>query len=310
VTDVEICFSISGVGDAGDLYGLPLERFVPERSALAKALRAGGNREEAARVAALRKPSVAAWTVNQLVRTQRQGTAELFEAGDAVQRAQSELLAGAGDARALRAVAARERDAVEALVALARGLLGADGHEPTAATLERVGETLHAAALDLEARALVREGRLERELRRAGFGEGELVAGAVAGGPAQRRPAVRERAGRGKAARGPSDGDPAERDQAERDQAERDQAEREREEREREREERERAERRRAARSAEAAARRAAERAAREVSVARERRDRAAATLREADEALAAAAQDAEAAAREHEQARAALGEI
>ena len=54
-----------------DLYGLPLDRFVAERGALAKALRADGRRDEASRVAALRKPSVAAWAVNQLARTQR-----------------------------------------------------------------------------------------------------------------------------------------------------------------------------------------------------------------------------------------------
>ena len=47
--------------DARDLYGLPLERFVPERTALGKALRSEGKREEAAAVAKLVKPSVAAW---------------------------------------------------------------------------------------------------------------------------------------------------------------------------------------------------------------------------------------------------------
>ena len=31
-----------------DLYGLPLERFVPERTALTKSLRAEGKRDEAA----------------------------------------------------------------------------------------------------------------------------------------------------------------------------------------------------------------------------------------------------------------------
>jgi hypothetical protein len=49
-------------------------------------------------VAKLRKPSVAAWAVNQLVRTQGRAIGELFDAGDALQRAQSDLLAGRGDA--------------------------------------------------------------------------------------------------------------------------------------------------------------------------------------------------------------------
>ena len=68
--------------DVDDLYGLPLDRFVPERTALSRELRKAGEREQAGEVAALRKPSVAAWAVNQLVRTQRKAIDELLEAGD------------------------------------------------------------------------------------------------------------------------------------------------------------------------------------------------------------------------------------
>ena len=57
--------------DLDDLYGLPLDRFIPERASLVRELRSGGEREQASVVAALRKPSVAAWAVNQLIRTQR-----------------------------------------------------------------------------------------------------------------------------------------------------------------------------------------------------------------------------------------------
>ena len=99
------------------LYGLPLDRFVTERGALAKSLRAGRAGARTRRgVAALRKPSVAAWAVNQLVRTQRAAVQELFDAGDALRDAQADLLAGSGDGRALRAAGERERAAVEELV--------------------------------------------------------------------------------------------------------------------------------------------------------------------------------------------------
>ncbi|HEV2786273.1 MAG TPA: hypothetical protein VGV67_07800, partial [Solirubrobacteraceae bacterium] len=161
--------------DPDDLYGLPLDQFIPERTALVRALRADKRRDEAAAVAALRKPSVAAWAVNQLVRTQGAAAQELYDAGDALRAAQSDLLAGTGDGRALRAANERERAAVEALVEAARGLLDADGHELSPAVVERVGETLHAAALDEEAREQVRGGRLERELRHVGLGLGETV---------------------------------------------------------------------------------------------------------------------------------------
>jgi hypothetical protein len=153
-----------------DLYGLPLERFVPERTALTKALRAEGRREDAARVAKLRKPSLAAWAVNQLARTQRRGIDALFGAGEELQRAHADLIEGNGDAGALRAATERERAAVDELVGAARGLLSADGHELTQATLDRVAETLRAAAIDPDARAQVRDGRIERELRHVGLG--------------------------------------------------------------------------------------------------------------------------------------------
>ncbi len=163
-----------------ELYGLPLDRFVAERGALAKQLRAQKRRDEAAAVAALRKPSVAAWAVNQLVRSQGAAVQELYDAGDALRDAQAQLLAGTGDGRALRAAGERERAAVDELVAAARGLLSSEGHELSGAVVERVDESLHAAALDEAAREQVRHGRLERELRHAGLGLGEAPAAPAA----------------------------------------------------------------------------------------------------------------------------------
>ena len=161
--------------DVDDLYALPLDQFVSERGALARALRADGHREQAASVASLRKPSVAAWAVNQLVRTQTKALDELFAAGDALRRAQEDVVAGRGDAHAMRAAGEDERAAVDALVAAARGLLTSDGHELGAAIVERVAATVHAAALEEEARQHVRGGRLERELRHVGLGVGASI---------------------------------------------------------------------------------------------------------------------------------------
>jgi hypothetical protein len=256
---------------ASDLYGLPLDRFVAERGARAKELRREGHREEAASIAALRKPSVAAWAVNQLVRTQRRAVTALFAAGDALQSAQSELLDGRGDAAALREAAERERAALEKLLAAARGLLSSEGHEMTAATLERVSDTLHAAALDDDARARMRDGCLDRELRHVGLGAGPAPAPR-----AKARPAPRPKAGT----------DPRPQARAQQQQQ---------------------SQRRRAARQAEADARRAAERAERALRTAQERRDRAAELLRETQDALAAAYERASAAAEAHRRAQLAL---
>ena len=65
--------------DAVDrLYGLPREEFIGERDALAKELRAGGRRDEAAAVKALGKPTVAAWAANQAVRSQKKSARDLW----------------------------------------------------------------------------------------------------------------------------------------------------------------------------------------------------------------------------------------
>ncbi len=53
---------------AEELYGLPLAEFVAERDALARSLKKAGEAVEAERVKGMRKPSVAAWVVNQAVR--------------------------------------------------------------------------------------------------------------------------------------------------------------------------------------------------------------------------------------------------
>ncbi len=157
--------------DAADrLYGLPLGEFVAARDALARELRAEGRREEASAVRALGRPSVAAWAVNQVVRSQPREARALWEAGDEMLAAQRELLAGAGDRERLREATRREQAALDPLAAAAQGLLDARGRGMSAQTLQRVVETLHAAAIDPGAREEVAAGRATRELRHVGLG--------------------------------------------------------------------------------------------------------------------------------------------
>jgi hypothetical protein len=250
------------VTEASELYGVARERFIPERAAVVKALRGDGRREEATRVAGLRKPSVAAWAVNQLTRTQRAALTDLFAIGDELSRAHADLLGGRGDPGAVRAATERERDAVDVLTRAAGGLLTGDGHELSPATLARVADTLHAAARDEQARDQVRGGCLERELRLVGLGSGAAVSDPAG---AQREPTARRR---------------ADRERADREQAER----------------AERAERLTAARRSESDARREADRTARALASAQQHRDRAAEKLRDADAALATAQEQAAAA--------------
>jgi hypothetical protein len=168
--------------DAVDrLYGLPLDAFVSERDARARELRGAGRREEAAAVKALPKPTVAAWAANQAVRSQGRAARELWEAGDALAATQEAVLSGRGSGADLRAASERERAAVDPLVEAARGLLTTEGGEMSEATLDRVRDTLHAAAIDPDVRDEVAAGRAIRERTPRGLFGGEATSSAPAG---------------------------------------------------------------------------------------------------------------------------------
>ena len=144
------------------LYGLPLNEFTAARDELTAELREQGERDAAAEVKKLRKPSVAAWTVNQLARTQRNEVNELLSVGKDLRAAQKKALSGRG-AEAIREVTARRRKAVDRLVDRAKELLADSGHGTSRATLDKVADTLTAATVDEEAADAVQTGRLSRE---------------------------------------------------------------------------------------------------------------------------------------------------
>jgi hypothetical protein len=306
--------------DAEDLYGLPLDQFVAQRGALAKALRAHGNRDEAKTVAALRKPSVAAWAVNQLVRTQAKAFERLLAAGDELVEVQAGVLAGDRDPIELREAVASQRVAVEQLLEAAGGLLSSEGHELSPAVLDRVADTLRAAALDPEARELVKAARLERELRHVGLGAGGLVAASAesqAKSPPQSRPQSRTKSRPTSTATSkptPAEPKPAKPRRAEATPAEAKRAKPGRAEpkpaepavsrADAKQAERDHQEARRTARHAEADSRRAAERAQRALEVAQERRDKAAEALAEADRAVVEAELTAQRTADAHREAQ------
>jgi hypothetical protein len=143
-----------------ELYGVDLEQFVSTRTALAKRLRSDGDREGAAAVGKLVKPTRAAWAVNRLVRDRPQEIGALVEAGEALAGAQEQLLDGA-EADVLRGAAEAARRLVDAL---------ADEAPVQGAARDKVRATLHAATVDEEVRAEVAAGRVVREHSASGFG--------------------------------------------------------------------------------------------------------------------------------------------
>jgi hypothetical protein len=159
---------------AGDeLYDLPVGEFVAARDALARSLKAGDDREGAAAVAALRKPTRSAWALNQVARRQPALLDAYLDAVSALRRATDDALAG--DASGIRPAQQDERAAIDAVVEAATRHLEGAGEAASAAVVDRVTDSLRAAGADDDAATTVRAGRLvvdlsPGELRLEGFG--------------------------------------------------------------------------------------------------------------------------------------------
>ncbi|MBF6348354.1 hypothetical protein IU448_04895 [Nocardia flavorosea] len=154
------------VGDvAADLYGRTPAQFVAARNEQVRAAKAAGDMKLAADIAALRKPTVAAWTVNMLVRAAPDEVAALLRLGADLRTAQREL-----SGKQLRSLTAQRRQVVDALAARAGAVAAEHGQPATDAVLRQVGETLTAALADPEVAERVRTATLASAANYAGFG--------------------------------------------------------------------------------------------------------------------------------------------
>ncbi len=142
-----------------DLYAADLDDFVARRDQLAKARRASGDRDAAASVKQLRKPSRAAWAVNQAVRRAPDKLDAVLDAGAALRDVQQRALREGAGAGLHDAVRARQR-AVAALADVGVAALGPTGESAR----DAIEQTLQAASIDDEAAAAVRAARLVQEL--------------------------------------------------------------------------------------------------------------------------------------------------
>ncbi len=149
------------------LYRLDPREFVAARDELVRRLRGDGQRGAAAEVRGARRPTLAAWAVNQLP---AQGVRALLDAGAALRRAQQRALSGVRAAE-LRGAADRRREAVDALTEEAARLLRGAGHAAQP-HLDAVRQTLLAASTDVEVGKQVVRGRLAKEVPApSGFGD-------------------------------------------------------------------------------------------------------------------------------------------
>jgi hypothetical protein len=151
------------------LFARPPEEFTAARNDLARRLRGERRPAEAGKVATLRRPTLPAWAVNQLVRRHPDRVDELIAAGRQLAQAQRRLLSGVRD-DSLREATARRRELLAELTGAAVGIL-AEAGAATATHRPAIAATLEAASADDGAAERVRAGRLSADLPApSGFG--------------------------------------------------------------------------------------------------------------------------------------------
>jgi hypothetical protein len=177
------------------LFQLPLGEFTAARNALAARLKKSGHADESSRIKGLSKPSVSAWTVNQLFWRHRKAYDRLMQSGAQFREAQAAQLAGkSADIR--RALEAR-REALSELSRLASDVLKDASHQPSPDTMRRVTTTLEALSTLANVPGAPRGGQLTDDVDPPGFeslaalvpsvGEGKSRDGAGAILPFQRK---------------------------------------------------------------------------------------------------------------------------
>lgn len=144
------------------LYAGPPADFTTARNRLAAELKDAGDADAAKTVKALKRPTKAAALLNRLSLAHPAEVGAALDAG-AKLRALEGKLGSKGAGEKLRAASESQRDAIAAVVELA----SAEGHGDSPAIVDKVGDTLHAAAAEKELAKTVRAGRLEREQRGA-----------------------------------------------------------------------------------------------------------------------------------------------
>ncbi|MFI8103955.1 hypothetical protein [Streptomyces sp. NPDC086023] len=128
---------------AAELYGLDPAGFTAARDAMAARVRQEGDRALAKRIAALRRPTVAAWAANLLARRRPAEAERLVELGRALGEAQRTL---AGEE--LRELSHQRHVLVTALARDAVALAAEEGRPVSEPGLREIEQTLHAALAD------------------------------------------------------------------------------------------------------------------------------------------------------------------
>jgi hypothetical protein len=152
---------LTAIADA--LYAGPADDFTDARNRAAKDV---GDKDLAAQVKKLKKPSVAAWAVNLLVRRESEQIDTVLGLAGQL-RAAAEAL----DGEELRALTRQRRQLTTALASSARSLARDAGVRLTGPVVDQVEGILTAAMLDEVAAQVVRTGRVVTAFTSTGVSE-------------------------------------------------------------------------------------------------------------------------------------------
>jgi hypothetical protein len=140
-------------------------------------VRDAGDQDAARAIAKLRKPTAAAWVLNQLSRRHRRDVDILLDAGHRLREAQAGALAGEAGSGFERARKA-ELEARRSLKGKAQ-LISQERGRTSAAVLDQVEESLRAAAISENGRELLARGRFLEPIRAEGFDVVSRIAAAA-----------------------------------------------------------------------------------------------------------------------------------
>jgi hypothetical protein len=154
--------------EAADLYGLPLDEFTPARNQMVKELKAAKRKDEAALVAQLRRPPATAWALNQLARTSPHLVEGVVGAAASLKAAMDQAISG--DRSSLAEAQGAERRAVNAGVEAAAALLIEAGSAAPDGARRKMAESLRGAPLDPAVLELLRAGVLTEDVSSTGLG--------------------------------------------------------------------------------------------------------------------------------------------
>ncbi|MFE2243836.1 hypothetical protein ACFXCU_30545 [Streptomyces virginiae] len=141
---------------AAELYGLRPEEFTAARDAHAAAARKAGQRAEAKRIAALRRPTLAVWAANRLARADADQAQHLLELGRGLREAHRTL-----SGEDLRKLSHQQHVVVAAMAGEARRLAGEAGQDLSAGVQREVEQILRSVLADPEAADTWARGVLE-----------------------------------------------------------------------------------------------------------------------------------------------------